>query len=102
MSKVKAIMDKIDQEVVRVATSPEELKQIEEFKGNIGNEFKPIYGKLTRKVFHDFLQCCKRDGITIGEKFTQLCTDYSKAQFEGKKPYDPEMDWKAKMARNQE
>jgi hypothetical protein len=100
MSKVKQIMDKVDAEANRVANSPEELKLIDEFKGNIGNEFKPIYGKLTRKVFHDFLQCCKHEGVTIGEKFTSLCEEYAGSNFPGKKPYDPQMDWKAKQARN--
>ncbi len=100
MKSIESINNDIDEEVKRLEQNPEELKRIEEFS-KIGDQFKPVYGKLTRKTFHNFIQCCKHEGVSIGEKFTQLCEEYAGSNFEGKKEYDAEVDWKSLQARNQ-
>ena len=104
MSKIHIdnIIAKVDEEIARVKSSPEEMKKIVEHQEGIGDEFKPVYGKVTRKTFHDLLQVAKHKNITIGELFTKVLTEASVETFEKKKPYDPEMDYKAMRARNQE
>lgn len=101
-AKIDVILAKVDEEKARIEGNPEEQKQIIDFQNKIGDNFKPVYGKVTRKVFHDLLQVAKHKGMTIGELFTKLLTDASHENFEKKKPYDPEMDYKAMQARNQE
>ena len=102
MSKtnVDQIIKKADQEIERLESNPEELKKIDEFLNNIGDNYKPVYAKVTRKIFHDFLQVCKEEKITIGEKLTELVTEYSKKNFPAKRPYNPAQDYKALQARN--
>lgn len=98
MSKV--IQEMIDEEIFRLESSPDELQRVERFIESIGEESKPIYAKVSRRVFHDFLQVCKNDNIAVGQKLTDLVTEESKKNFQGKRDYNPAMDYKSLQARN--
>lgn len=53
---------------------------------------RPIYSKVEGEVFHNFIQVCTFEGISIGEKMAQLVEEYSRKEFPGKKPYDVRYD----------
>jgi len=101
-STLERVLEKIDDESHRLSNNPQELAKIEDFIKNLGDQPKPIFAKVSRKVYHDFCEVCAHEDAKPWQVFKSLVEEYAKKKVDNKREYDPALDYKGIMSRNQE
>lgn len=95
----------LDQEVERIESNPVDVKERETYTAPIFSNFRPIYAKVTLHTFDRFLKVCKREGVSMGDKLTEMIVEYAK-RYELREPIKTKqnqgVDWKKAQANDKE